>query len=389
MPEGRNGWDFEELFRRRLPAPTGATAQPQGFPGVRLTFEEVEGSLDAAADRLALPHGRRRAADEFNVLAISGGAAGGAYGAGALVGLTEAGRRPAFTIVTGVSTGALIAPLAFLGEAWDDRLREAYTGGFAAAQLGISAISGGLRAGLLSAQSLDGLIGPFVDERLLEAIAAQHRTGRRLLVATTDLDSGRPAIWDMGAIALRGGAEAIEMFRLVLAASASVPGLFPPRLIRCEVDGELFDELHVDGGVTAPLFILPEPMLRWRRVGRRMRSGSVYALINTVIDPAPRTTSVSLPAVLMRSFDTMLRMSYRQALNVATSFCLGNNIALNVAAIRETAEGVANGAMLDFTTPSMRVNFEAGRAAAKADGFWTAPSVRLQPWEEFADLFKP
>lgn len=382
------GWDFEGLFKRRLPPPPGRAAQPQGFPGVRLTFEEAEDSLEAAADRLALPRGPRRPG-EFNVLAISGGAAGGAYGAGVLVGLSEAGRRPPFTIVTGVSTGALIAPLAFLGPDWDHRLTEAYTGGYAAAQLGLTAISGGLRAGLLSAQSLDGLIGPFVDERLLEAIAAEHRTGRRLLVATTDLDSGRPAIWDMGAIAVRGGPEAVEMFRLVLAASASLPGLFPPRLIRCESDGELFDELHVDGGVTTPLFILPEAMLRWRRVGRRMRSGSVYALINTIIDPAPRATSVTLPAVLMRSFDTMLRMSYRQALNVATSFCVGNNIALNVAAIRDSQAGHANGAMLDFNTASMRANFEAGRAAARSDGFWTSPSVRLQPWEEFADLFKP
>lgn len=382
------GWDFEGLFKRRLPPPPGRAAQPQGFPGVRLTFEEAEDSLEAAADRLALPRGPRRPG-EFNVLAISGGAAGGAYGAGVLVGLSEAGRRPPFTIVTGVSTGALIAPLAFLGPDWDHRLTEAYTGGYAAAQLGLTAISGGLRAGLLSAQSLDGLIGPFVDERLLEAIAAEHRTGRRLLVATTDLDSGRPAIWDMGAIAVRGGPEAVEMFRLVLAASASLPGLFPPRLIRCESDGELFDELHVDGGVTTPLFILPEAMLRWRRVGRRMRSGSVYALINTIIDPAPRATSVTLPAVLMRSFDTMLRMSYRQALNVATSFCVGNNIALNVAAIRDSQAGHANGAMLDFNTASMRANFEAGRAAARSDGFWTSPSVRLQPWEEFADLFRP
>jgi hypothetical protein len=382
------GWDFEGLFKRRLPPPPGKAAQPRGFPGVRLTFEEAEDSLEAAADRLALPRGPRRPG-EFNVLAISGGAAGGAYGAGVLVGLSEAGRRPPFTIVTGVSTGALIAPLAFLGPDWDHRLTEAYTGGYAAAQLGLTAISGGLRAGLLSAQSLDGLIGPFVDERLLEAIAAEHRTGRRLLVATTDLDSGRPAIWDMGAIALRGGPEAVEMFRLVLAASASLPGLFPPRLIRCESDGELFDELHVDGGVTTPLFILPEAMLRWRRVGRRMRSGSVYALINTIIDPAPRATSVTLPAVLMRSFDTMLRMSYRQALSVATSFCVGNNIALNVAAIRDSQAGHANGAMLDFNTASMRANFEAGRAAARSDGFWTSPSVRLQPWEEFADLFKP
>src|SRR5690606_2903862 len=142
----------EGLFKRRLPPPPGKAAQPHGFPGVRLTFEEAEDSLEAAADRLALPRGPRRPG-EFNVLAISGGAAGGAYGAGVLVGLSEAGRRPPLTIVTGVSTGALIAPLAFLGPDWDHRLTEAYTGGYAAAQLGLTAISGGLRAGLLSAQS--------------------------------------------------------------------------------------------------------------------------------------------------------------------------------------------------------------------------------------------
>ena len=163
------------------------------------------------------------------------------------------------------------------------------------------------------------------------------------------------------------------MFRLVLAASASVPGLFPPRLIRCEADGELFDELHVDGGVTTPLFILPEALLRWRRVGRRLRSGSVYALINTVIDPAPQTTPVSLPAVLLRSFDTMLRMSYRQALNVATSFCLGNNVPLNVATIEGADGGAPNGAMLDFTTASMRANFEAGWRLGKR---WRTSSNR-------------
>lgn len=387
MSEIKSGWDFDELFRRRLPSPAGAVAQPQGFPGVRLSFEEAESSLDAAADRLVLPRSPRRG-DEFNVLAISGGAAGGAYGAGALVGLGEAGRRPRFDIVTGVSTGALIAPFAFLGANWDEPLTQAYTCGRAAEQFGITAMSGVLRGSLLSAESLDGLIAPFIDEHLLEAIATEHRRGRRLLVATTDLDSERPAIWDMGEISLRGGPKAVEMFRLVLAASASLPGVFPPRLIRCEADGELFDELHVDGGVTAPLFILPEALLRWRRVGRRLRSGSVYALINTVIDPAPRTTAVSLPSVLLRSFDTMLRVSYRQALNVATAFCLGNNMPLNVATIQDAEGSLPNGAMLDFTTASMRANFEAGRTAAKSDDFWKAPSIRLEPWQEFADLFK-
>lgn len=377
-------WAFDELWSRRLPAPPSPGAQPSGFSGVRLSFEEAEASLEAVAERLALPR-PRLGGDEFNVLAISGGAAGGAYGAGVLVGLGLAGRRPQFDIVTGVSTGALIAPFAFLGPAWDGRLKEAYTGGRAAELFRWTAFAGVLQGGLLAAESLDGLIAPFVDEALVDAIAAEHRRDRRLLIATTDLDSQRPAIWDMGEIACRGGASAVDMFRLILAASASLPGLFPPRLIRCEADGQTFDELHVDGGVTAPLFILPEALLRWRRVGRRLRRGRVYVLINTVIDPSPRTTSPSLPAVLIRSFDTMLRVSYRQALNLATTFCIGNNIPLDVASIPASPASSANGAMLDFDTETMKASFDAGRAAAARPDFWKAPAVRLEPWEELVN----
>lgn len=388
VADTKPSWTMEELWRRRLGSPPSALAQPQGFAGVRLSFSEAEASLEAAADRLALPR-QHRGGEDLNLLSISGGAAGGAYGAGVLVGLSEAGRRPRFGIVTGVSTGALLAPFAFLGSGWDQELADAYTGGHAADQFGVGSLSGIFDGGLLNADSLDRLIAPFVNKRLLEAIAAEHRSGRRLLVATTDLDSQRPAIWDMGEIACRSGAEAVAMFRLILAASASLPGLFPPRLIRCEVDGELFDELHVDGGVTAPLFILPEALFRWRGLGRRLRRGRVYVLINTVIDPSPRTTPVSLPAILIRSFDTMLRVSYRQALSVVKTFCVGQNIPMSVASIAETPTSQANGAMLDFGTEGMRARFEAGREAALSETFWQAPSVRPEPWEELVELLSP
>lgn len=387
MSDSGPGWSLDDLWRRRLPAPP-ATAQPKGFAGVRLSFEAAEASLEAAADRLALPK-PGLGGEDFDVLAISGGAAGGAYGAGVLVGLGEAGRRPSFGIVTGVSTGALIAPFAFLGPAWDSRLADAYTGGHAKERFGLAALSGVLDGGLMSAESLDGLIAPFVDEALLEAIAAEHRRGRRLLVATTNLDSQHPAIWDMGEIACRGGPEAVAMFRLVLAASASLPGLFPPRLIRCELDGVTYDELHADGGVTTPLFLFPETLLHWRRLGRRLRNGRVYALVNTVIDPSPRTTGLTLPAILVRSFDTMLRVSYRQALNVMTTFCVAQNIPLSVASLPDSPATAGDGAMLDFGTASMRASFETGRSAAKTDGFWKAPSVRLEPWEEWLEVFRP
>lgn len=376
-PQGLRG-----VWRTRLPAPQGVRARLPGFEGVRLSAEEAEASLDAAADRLSLPRTAWRNED-FNILAISGGAAGGAFGAGVLAGLTRAGRRPAFAIVTGVSTGALIAPFAFLGPDWDDRLTEAYTGGHAAQALGLGGLSA-LGAGLFRADALERLIGPFVDETLVAAVAEQHALGRRLLVATTDLDSQKPCIWDMGAIASRGGPDAVRMFRDVLVASASLPGLFPPRRFACDADGTPCEEMHVDGGVSAPLFIMPEAMLHWRKLGRRLQRGRVYVIVNTVLDPAPRTTSPNLPAILVRSFDTMLRFSYRQALNVAVTFCAAHNLPLSVAAIPPAVE---NGNMLNFDTAAMRRTFDAAADYAQTPEFWHTPTLRTEPWNDLMSLF--
>jgi len=57
-------------------------------------------------------------------LALSGGGADGAFGAGVIVGWTASGKRPEFALVSGVSIGALIAPYAFLGPSYDAQLRE-------------------------------------------------------------------------------------------------------------------------------------------------------------------------------------------------------------------------------------------------------------------------
>ena len=283
--------------------------------------------------------------------------------------------------MTGVSTGALIAPYAFLGPSWDDRLSEAYVGGLAEASLSLPALARAMDGALLGSNALERLVEPFVDERLLHAVAAEHHLGRRLLVATTDLDRQRPSIWDMGAIAARGGDAAVQMFRTILIASASVPGIFAPRLIRCVAGDQAFEELHVDGGVTAPLFLMPEALLRWRNLGRRLHGGRVYLLLNTVIDPEPRTTALTLPAILVRSFDTMLRQSYRQALNVVTAFCVARDIPLGMAAIPSTPARSERGAMLNFQTESMRTLFEAGRTAAQDDAFWRHSSTRHEPWD--------
>lgn len=357
------------LPRKRLPAPPAGRGRIRGFEDIRLSVEQAETSLEAAADRLSLPRSGW-SSGHFDMLAVSGGAAGGAYGAGALVGLTEAGTRPEFALVTGVSTGALIAPFAFLGPAWDERLADAYTGGHAADLLSLRRLASTLTGSLFRGEALDALIHPFVDEALIDAVATEHRRGRRLLVATTDLDSQKACIWDMGTIACHGGQEAVALFREVLAASASLPGLFPPRRFPCEVDGEPFEEMHVDGGVAAPLFLMPEALLRWKRVGRRLQRSRVHILVNTVLEPEPRTTAQNVAAVLTRSFDAMLRFSYRQALGVATTFCAAQGLPISVAAIPDEPE---QGGMLSFDTATMQRLFEAGRQRARGGDLWRSP----------------
>ena len=373
--------------RDRRPPPGLAVASPSGFEGVRLTFEQAEASIEAAADRLSIPRSSGDGHD-FDILAISGGAAGGAFGAGVLIGLSRVGRRPRFKLVTGVSTGALIAPFAFLGPQWDHRLRDAYTGGYAQAALGIKGLSLTLDGGLFQPAALERLVYPFIDDELVAAVAVEHRLGRRLLVATTDLDRQQPCIWDMGAIALRGGPQATMMFREVLIASASLPGLFPPRRFEVEAGGRLYEELHVDGGVSAPLFVMPEGLLSWRKLGRRMQRGRIYVIVNTVLDPAPQSTPISLPHILMRSFDTMLRVSYRQALSVVVTFSLANNLPLSVASIAEMPEATEAGGMLTFETSAMQRTFDVAVEAAQAHDFWRTPVARTEPWTDFLDLFR-
>lgn len=372
---------------KRLPAPpVETTAEAVGFPGVRLSVDEADAALRQVADRLA-PTRPLLGRDGFNILALSGGAAGGAFGAGALVGLTRAGTRPEFAIVTGVSTGALIAPLAFLGSAWDDRLTDAYVGGHAAELLSLKRLGPALGPSLFRGDSLDGLVGPFVDEAMIEAVAHEHARGRRLLIATTNLDSQQAAIWDMGAIATHGGEAAVKLFRDVLVASATLPGLFPPKLFDVEVpDGEgglaHHQEMHVDGGVSAPLFLMPDALLRWRDLGQRLRRGRVYVIVNTVLEPSPRTTQTGVTAIMGRSFETMLRFSYRQALSLAAGFCARHNLPLRVASIPTSFDGFN---MMKFETASMRRTFDDAVALAQAGHLWTTP---IEPEPLWRHLFR-
>lgn len=372
----------DPLRGKRLPAPpTDRHVEAAGFPGVRLSVDQADDALRQAADRLA-PMRSLLSRDEFNILALSGGAAGGAYGAGVLTGLSKAGRRPDFAIVTGVSTGALIAPLAFLGPAWDERLTDAYVGGHAAELLSLRRLNSALGPSIFKGESLDRLVETFVDTAMVEAVAAEHLRGRRLLIATTNLDSQRAVVWDLGEIAARGGDAALKLFRTLLVASSSVPGIFPPKLIDVEVDGRPHQEMHVDGGVAAPLFLMPDALLHWRNLGPRFRRGRVHVIVNTVLDPATQSTPPGVASIMSRSFDTMLRFSYRQALSLAAGFCSRHNLPLSVASIPGSFEGFN---LLKFETGLMKRIYDAGVDQAMAGTAWTSAVEEQSLWR---GLFK-
>jgi predicted acylesterase/phospholipase RssA len=191
-----------------------------------------------------------------NVLTLSGGGAYGAYSAGFVDGWTRSGTRPEFDVVTGISTGALMAPYAFLGPEYDARLGDLYTKVQAADIFRIRAwVTIPYRDSVAVSDPLKQLLDSQITPDLMARIAAEHKKGRRLYVGTTNLDTRRLVVWDLGAIASRAGPEGCRLFRDVLLASSAVPGMMPPVRFNIEVDGKPATELHADGGISAQLFV--------------------------------------------------------------------------------------------------------------------------------------
>src|SRR5436190_20866180 len=270
--------------------------------------------LDVAAEALkreiaALPAGTNpRRLPPAYYLAVSGGGDNGAFGAGLLNGWTETGQRPVFKGVTGVSTGALIAPFAFLGPSYDHVLREVYTTMDANKVYRARGLSAALfDDAMADTTPLAAVIAKYADATLLDAIAAEYRKGRMLLIGTTDLDAQRPVIWNIGAIAASGHPGALELVRQILRASAAIPGLFQPVLIDVEVDGKKFQELHVDGGAIAQLFLYPAS-IELRSVGVA-RERHAYIIRNARLDPNYAVSERRTISIAGRAIDTMLAAS--------------------------------------------------------------------------------
>ena len=223
-----------------------------------------------------------------NFLAISGGGEDGAFGGGLLVGWTEAGTRPEFKLVTGISTGALAAPFAFLGPDYDPQVKDIYTNITADDVLEKRSILAVLFDDAVADNApLRRLVAKYFTPDMLEAIAAEHEKGRVLLIGTTNLDARRPVIWNITKIAASGSPHALELVYDILVASAAIPGAFPPMMIDVEVNGQPHQEMHVDGGASAQVFIYP-PSLHVAEISSQehiTRDRRAFVIRNARLDP--------------------------------------------------------------------------------------------------------
>jgi predicted patatin/cPLA2 family phospholipase len=274
-----------------------------------LRFRPIRG-VDLAADlQEAFAARASQQPGTVDFLALSGGGANGAFGAGLLAGWTQTGTRPEFGVVSGVSTGALTAPFAFLGSAYDATLRDLYTTTSTSDVAFMRRLFSLLRADAAAdSAGLRDLIVQYVDAPLLAAIAAEHARGRRLYVATTDLDAGEPVIWDMGRIASLADRRALGLFRDVLLASAAIPGAFSPVYIDVEHAGRDYREMHVDGGVSTQVFVLPGALpLAPGAAKEGARTWRVWVIRNSRLLVDHEEVQPRILAIAKRSVDMLIK----------------------------------------------------------------------------------
>jgi hypothetical protein len=251
---------------------------------------------------------------ELQLLSVSGGGENGAFGAGLLCGWSEEGSRPIFDVVTGVSTGALTAPFAYLGSGYDPQLHSVYTDLTPAHVLIRRSIFAALNDDALSDNTpLFNTISGHFDEAMLAAIAKAYGEGRLLLIGTADLDAQQPVIWNVGAIASSGHPRALVTIRRILLASAAIPGAFPPTMFDVTLDGRAFQEMHVDGGAFAQAFLYPASMTRQRRLrmsrGEPVVPAMAYVIRNGRLDPEWSAVERSTLSIAGRAISTMIAAS--------------------------------------------------------------------------------
>jgi hypothetical protein len=358
----RKGAPAGKAARPREPSP--AAQKPVIVP--RQDFTAAEQSVAAIP---GIPDARfwADAPDEFvralpqvpgPWLVLSTGGEDGAFGAGLLAGWDAAGTRPDFPLVTGVSTGALMAPFVFAGRKYDEQLRAAYTTVNATDIFEI----GGKGESLLDTWPLKELVEKQFTRELMADIALEHERGRRLFVLTANLDAGRPVAWNIGAIATRRDQQALNLIRSILMAAISVPGAFPPVLIEAKAGDTHFHEMHVDGGLGAQFYLAPDA-LQVSTSGYTIPATALYLIVNMKLGDDFQVTERSTLGILGRSVAAAIRVVTRNAIDRAYVLAKRSGVPFHLAVIDDAFSAPSRG---PFDSDYMKALFEYGYALGKS-----------------------
>lgn len=364
----------------RNPVPVELTQQATipGMPDVRARAGRTDPAMERDY-RLSLA---QESAEDFPVgsdglihyphLALSGGGVNGAFGAGFLKGWSATGTRPVFKIVTGVSTGALMAPFAFLGSRYDEALYRFYTTTTSEDVFTERSRVMALMRGDAFAQTapLAALLDEYIDEQLLHEVAQAHKQGRRLYMGTVDLDSRSFMVWNMGLIAQHGDEQALALFRKIMLASSSVPIAFPPVLFEVEAQGRRYDEMHIDGFVWANVFLhagVFDPAALQGSPRREPGREDIYVIHNGQLSAPPAPTPRSLRSIAVRAIDITGRSGIVGDLYREYTFAQRNQADFHWVTI---GEDVVLPDLTAFDPSQMAALFQSGYDAAMAGPAW-------------------
>jgi hypothetical protein len=349
-----------------------ANVEVVGVPDVRYDIFTQSGINELVGHFHELQSGYVRQDNSAAFLSISGGGDNGAFTAGLLNGWTKAGDRPNFRLVTGISTGALIAPFAFLGKDYDVTLKDLYTNVTPSdIYRKRNIVEGFFADSLADSAPLYDLISQYVDEDFLKKVAFEYTENRRfLLIGTTNLDSKKPVIWNMGRIAMIGGPQALTLFKKVMLASASIPGVFPPVMLDVEVDGKKYQEMHVDGGANTQAFLYPPALtqkLKDENSFDRNIKREAYIIRNADLSPeGEEVRRRTLPIVLK----TVGQLIHTQGVGDLYKMYIStqqDNVGYNLAYIEDDFEFPH---LEEFDQAYMRALYDYGEKKAKGGYKW-------------------
>lgn len=366
------------LPRTSVPDRVVEDAVVAGLPDIRTWGDDANEAITAwMSDRIERERAfmREQGIDPMQLpvasyLAISGGGENGAYSAGLICGWTQAGDRPEFRVVTGVSAGALVAPFVFAGPEYDHVLREVFTSIRTRDIVSENTVFSGLLGdSMYNSKPLHKLLEKYIDDKFVAKVASEYRKGRNLFIATTNLDCQRPVIWAMGRLANEGGPGATELFRDILVASASIPGVFPPVMIDVEADGHRYQEMHVDGGATSQVFLYPPSFdaHKFSQVMNAQRERTVYVIRNAQLRQAYAPVKRRTLAIAQRAVSSLIASQGVGDLYRIYLECKRDGMQFRLATIPPT---ITKETEEFFETKYMTQLFEDGFAKAKGGYAW-------------------